>query len=137
MFVRAGAALGLLPADVQTLSDYGSGAVHLRDRDGSRTLLAWPLSGVPAATTSLADGATARSRPTPGGGWLLRTQQTRIRTITLQVALAKRPCILRVNGRPRPFSYATGVLSATVTLASGNARAVPRCPRRPTSSGRG
>jgi hypothetical protein len=104
MFVRAGAALGLLPADVQTLIDYGSGVVHLRDRDGRRTLIAWPLPGSPAATTSLADGATARPRPTPGGGWLLRTQQTRIRTITLQVALAKRPCVLQVNGRTGPFS---------------------------------
>jgi alpha-glucosidase (family GH31 glycosyl hydrolase) len=137
MFVRAGAALGLLSADVQTLSDYGSGVVHLRDRDGSRTLLAWPLPGAPAATTSLADRAVARSRPTPGGGWVLRTQQTRIRTITLQVALAKRPCLLQVNGRTGTFSYTAGVLRATVRLASGTVRAVPRCPKLPTSSGLG
>jgi hypothetical protein len=137
MFVRAGAALGLLPADVQTLSDYGSGVVHLRDRDGRRTLIAWPLPGSPAATTSLADGATARSRPTQGGGWLVRTQQTRIRTITLQVALAKRPCVLQVNGRTGPFSNTAGVLRATVRLASGSVRAVPRCPQSPLSSGLG
>ncbi len=137
LFVRAGAALGLLPADVQTLSDYGSGVVHLRDRAGSRSLLAWPLRGAPAATTSLADGATASSRLTPGGTWLLHTQQTRIRTLTLQVTLAARPCLLAVNGRPAPFNYTAGVLRATVRLASGTVRAVARCPRLPAPRGLG
>jgi len=137
MFVRAGASLGLLPADVQTLSNYGSGVVHLRDRDARRTLLAWPLQGAPGATASLADDATARSRLTPAGGWLLRTQQTRARTITLQVALSERPCVLLVNGRPASFSYAAGVLGATVSLASGTVRAVPSCPRRAPPPGLG
>jgi hypothetical protein len=127
MFVRAGAALGLLPADVQTLSSYGSGVVHLGDRTGQRTLVAWPMRGVPGSTASLADDATARSSTTPDGGWLLRVRQARRRTIDLQVALATRPCGLLVNGRRVGFHYARGVLQATVGLASGSVRAVTRC----------
>jgi alpha-glucosidase (family GH31 glycosyl hydrolase) len=137
MFVRAGASLGLLPADVQTLSTYGSGVVHMRDRDGRRTLLAWPLPGAPASTTSLADDATARSEPTPGGGWLLRIDQTRSRAIVLQAALSTRPCRLLVNGRPARFHYASGVLSATVRIASGDVRAVPTCPQSQPPPGLG
>jgi alpha-glucosidase (family GH31 glycosyl hydrolase) len=127
MFVRAGATLGLLPADVQTLSAYGSGVVHLRDRDGRRTLLAWPLPGAPGSIASLADNATAHSRTVAGGGWLLRINQTRTRTIGLQAALSRRPCRLLVNGRSASFHYTAGVLTATVRLASGIVRAIPCC----------
>jgi alpha-glucosidase (family GH31 glycosyl hydrolase) len=125
LFVRAGAAFGLLPADVQTLSTYGSGVVHLGDRDGSRTLLAWPLPGAPASVASLADDATAASRPLPQGGWLLVVRQTRARTLGLQVALSTRPCHLLVDGRSTGFRYAAGVLTAAVRLTSGSVRAVP------------
>jgi alpha-glucosidase (family GH31 glycosyl hydrolase) len=129
MFVRAGAALGLLPADVQTLSSYGSGVVHLGDRAGKRTLLAWPLRGAPSSMASLADDATVRSTATPDGGWLLRVRQARKRTIDLQVALAVRPCGLLVNGRRVAFRYTRGVLQSTVSLASGTISAVTRCPQ--------
>ncbi len=104
-----------------------SGVVHLRDRADRRTLLAWPLPGAPSSTTSLAADATARSGLTPDGGWLLRTDQTTSRTLSLQVALAQRPCQLLVNGRPAGFQYAAGVLRATVRLAVGTVRAVTRC----------
>lgn len=127
MFVRAGAALGLLPADVQTLSSYGSGVVRLGDRAGKRTLLAWPLRGAPSSTTSLAPDATARSAATASGGWLLGVHQARRRTIDLRVALARRPCRLSVNGRPVGYRYRAGVLDATVSLVSGTIRAVTRC----------
>ena len=41
LFVRRGAAVRLLPRDVETLADYGKGAVvRLADRRGRRTLLA-------------------------------------------------------------------------------------------------
>jgi hypothetical protein len=137
MFVPAGASLGLLPADVQTLSDYGSGVVHLRDRPTRRTLLAWPLAGAPDSTASLADDATAHSRATQDGGWLLMIHQSRTRTIRLQVALSARPCLLLVNGRPARFGYTAGVLRATVTLADGSVRAVTRCNQAPRGSGLG
>jgi alpha-glucosidase (family GH31 glycosyl hydrolase) len=127
MFVRAGAVLGLLPADVQTLSAYGSGVVHLRDRASQRTLLAWPLPGSPGSTGSLATDAVVRSTSTSGGGWLLRVHQARTRTIELRVALSSRPCRLLVGERPVGFHYAAGVLDATVRLASGTIRVVMRC----------
>jgi alpha-glucosidase (family GH31 glycosyl hydrolase) len=127
MFVRAGASLGLLPADVQTLSGYGHGVVHMGDRARRRTLLAWPLAGAPASTTSLADDATVHSSRTRGGDWLLTTNQTRSRTIDLQATLGERPCRLLVDGRPVGFRYAAGVLRATVRLASGTVRATSRC----------
>jgi alpha-glucosidase (family GH31 glycosyl hydrolase) len=127
LFVRAGAALGLLPADVQTLSSYGTGVVHLGDRAGSRSLLAWPLPGAPGSSTALADDATAHSSLTADGGWLLRVTQARSRALSLQVALAQQPCLLLVNGRPAGFQYTGGVLRATVRLAGGTVRAVTHC----------
>jgi hypothetical protein len=127
MFVRAGATLGLLPADVQTLSPYGSGVVHLGDRASQRTLLAWPLPGAPASTASLAADAMVQSTATPGGGWQLRVRQARRRTLDLQVALARRPCRLLVNGQPVGFHYRAGMLDATVGLVNGTIRAVTRC----------
>jgi hypothetical protein len=57
LFIRARAALPLPPADVQTLSDYGSGLVHLSDRPDERALLAWPEQG---------RSSTAPRPPTPG-----------------------------------------------------------------------
>jgi sulfoquinovosidase len=127
MFVRAGATLGLLPADVQTLSPYGSRVVHLGDRDGKRTLLAWPLSRAPGSTASLASDATVRSTATTAGGWLLRIHQARSRTIEIQAALAARPCRVSVNERPVGFRYRAGVLHATISVVSGTLRAVTRC----------
>ena len=124
MFVRAGAALGLLPADVQTLSSYGSGVVHLGDRASQRTLLAWPLPGAPASTASLAPDATVASSATAGGGWLLRAHQARTRRIDLRIALARRPCRLSVNGRPVAFHDAAGVLEAGSPLPA--AASAPR-----------
>lgn len=130
MFVRAGAAIGLLPADVQTLSSYGSGVVHMGDRDGVRTLLAWPGRGEPRGTTALADDARATSRTSSSGTWTLRLAQRRTRTIALQVALARRPCALTVDGRRVAFTYADGVLVATVRLAGGVVRAPAGCASR-------
>ncbi len=129
MFVRAGAAIGLLPADVQTLSGYGSGVVHMQDRADVRTLLAWPQKGQPAGAATLADDASASSTFDRTGTWTLRVRQGRSRMIDLQVALAGRPCSLRVNGRSVPFGYSNGVLSAALRLASGVVLARPRCHR--------
>ncbi len=44
LLVKAGSVIGMLPPDVDTLAPYGDapGLVHLADRDGERTLLAFP-----------------------------------------------------------------------------------------------
>ena len=136
MFLPVGASLGLLPRDVQTLSNYGSGVVHMRDRAARRTLLAWPLAGAPDSTASLADDATTQSRASRDGGWLLVIHQSRTRTISLQAALSARPCLLLVNGRQARFGYADGVLRATIRLASGTVRTTG-CNRGARRSGQG
>lgn len=129
LFVRAGASIGLLPADVQTLSNYGTGVVHLRDRDDRRTLLAWPAPGEAGGTAAIADGATVRSRVAPTGDWVLDVTQTRGRRLDLQVALPARPCRLLAAGSAVPFHYGGGILAATVRLRSGVVRTVGRCRR--------
>lgn len=129
MFVHAGAAIGLLPADVQTLSPYGTGVVHMGDRDAARTVLAWPSRGV-SGVAALASGATATSATAPDGTWTLRVTQDRVRTLQLRATLADRPCSLSANGRRIPFSYAHGVLNASVDIASGVIRASAKCTGR-------
>ena len=97
LFIRAGAALPLLPADVQTLSDYGSGVVHLRDRPDERALLAWPEQGRSSTAAPTAD-ARVRSSLQGDGSWLLQVRQRRTRTLDLTLAsgvgaaVEDRPC---------------------------------------------
>jgi hypothetical protein len=115
LFVRAGAALTLLPADVQTLADYGDGVVHLRDRRNRRALLAWAGAG--------------RER------WRARLEGGRRRIYSVQAALAFRPCRLTVGGRRvarRSWSYSrtTGVLRARVRARSRMLTATRRCRTR-------
>ncbi len=98
LFVRAGTMLTLLPADVRTLSGYGAGkTVRLADRAHRRTILAW--------------------RPT------LRIDQGRRRRLDVQLALARRPRCLTVGRKRVRFSYAGGVLRATVRMRTGTIRA--------------
>jgi alpha-glucosidase (family GH31 glycosyl hydrolase) len=126
LLVREGAIVPLLPADVQTLSDYGEGVVHLRDRARRRTLLAWPARGA-AAVAHPTDDATVRSTLRRDGRWVLRISQQRRRRYDLQVALARRPCRLEVAGRRVRFAYADGVLRASVRVGSGAVVARSRC----------
>ena len=127
LFVRAGAVLPLLPADVETLSPYGADVVHLSDRPGQRTLLAWPARSGRGATAQPADDARVRSGLSRDGSWALAVRQRRRRTFDLQVALPKRPCALLVDGKRRSFSYGDGVLRAAVKLTSGTVVARADC----------
>ena len=128
--MRSGAVLPLLPSDVETLSSYGSGVVHLDDRPDRRALLAWPARGVPASTATPATGATVKSGVHGDQSWVLRVDQRRRRTFDLQVALPQRPCELLVNGKRRSFGYSDGVLRAAVALTSGTVQARASCGSR-------
>ena len=129
LLVRAGAVLPLLPADVETLSPYGTDVVHLSDRPAQRSLLAWPARGA-SASAEPADEARVRSGVSRDGSWALAVRQRRRRTFNLQVALPKRPCALLVDGKRRSFSYGDGVLRAAVALTSGTVTAPVRCDGR-------
>ncbi len=74
IFVRAGAVLELLGADVDTLSSYGKGnTVRLADRTGRRSLLAWTRKA--------------------------RVRQPRKRRLSVQMAYGKRVCRRTVRMR--------------------------------------
>jgi len=139
LFVRSGTLLALLPADVETLADYGSGVVRLRDRS-SRTLLAWP-----------ARGRTGRAEPDAGESatselqrerWVLRLRAPAQRRYELQAAIASRPCAVTVAGRALPaaaWSYepASAILRASFELGSGDLVADLSCAgatQRPAST---
>jgi alpha-glucosidase (family GH31 glycosyl hydrolase) len=132
LLVRAGAVIPLLDPDVYTLAGYGSGVIHLADREHLRRLVAWPR-GVSAAHLGPGERAASvewRER------WELRIRGARTRTYSLQAALGAMrrplvPCALRVRGRPlrrRFWSYdrAARVLRATFRLRSGTL-SVARC----------
>jgi sulfoquinovosidase len=127
LFVRAGAVLPLLPADVQTLSDYGTGVVHLRDRTHQRALIAWPVPGLPASQAAPADDASVRSGMHGRATWVLRVHERLRRRFDLQVALPQRPCRVTAAGRPVRLRYARGVLRASVSIGSGAIVAHGRC----------
>ena len=126
LFIRAGAVRPLLPADVQTLSDYGSGVVHLSDRRDERALLAWPEHGRSSTAAPTADARVSSSLQ-GDGSWVLQVRQRRSRTFDLQVALQRRPCALLVNGKRHKFSYGDGVLRAAVKLKHGAVEARSTC----------
>jgi alpha-glucosidase (family GH31 glycosyl hydrolase) len=130
VFVRAGAILPLLPPDVDTLTGYGRGVVHLADREGERRLLAWPR-GASAAALGPGErvGSLERRR-----SWTLTFRGRRVRTYRLQAALgamkrAFRPCAVSVRGRRLrrwTFDRAERVLEATFRMRSGRV-VVTRC----------
>jgi sulfoquinovosidase len=130
MFVRAGAIVPLLPSDVQTLSNYGSGVVHLNDRPDKRALMAWPQKGLPPSTAQPTDDSSVKSGMHKDKSWVLRVSQKVRRTLDLQVALPKKPCALLVNKKRRPFTFSGGILRATPRLASGTVEAATTCPKR-------
>ena len=108
----------MLPADVTTLTDYGEGVVHLRDRDRRRTLLSWPKrggSGEAFATPK----ARVRSGLGAGERWTLRVQQEKRRRFDVQVAMPRKPCALVYRGKRQRFTYADRVLRASVRMGTG------------------
>jgi alpha-glucosidase (family GH31 glycosyl hydrolase) len=111
LFVRAGAVLPLLPADVDTLSDYGTrpGLVKLADRRDDLVLLAFPRGR--SAGRFDADGRWASTLR--GRTWTLSVSARRTRHVTLQASVPFRVRSVRVDGRRVPFSQSrAGVLRA-------------------------
>jgi alpha-glucosidase (family GH31 glycosyl hydrolase) len=115
LFVREGAVIPLLSADVSTLSDYGAGrVVRLADRRRRLRLLAFPGSRLlrhgawglhvsgPTARRYTLEASTAGLRP--GGGTGFRT------------------CAVSVNGRALPHSAWRQPRPGGVLLASFTAR---------------
>ena len=136
MFIRAGAVLPLLPADVDTLSGYGSapGLVHATDREDRRTLLAFPRGRSRSALGpgEWVDSAAGRGR------WTLSLHGRRSRTYELEASLATlaapfRPCSVTLGGRRLAtdawsWSPSSRRLTARFTTRSGRL-AVRACGR--------
>jgi sulfoquinovosidase len=112
MLIKAGSVLPLLPPDVDTLSDYGTGIVHLKDRRNKMTLLAFPRGTAVSRfnATGLVKSVEKRRR------WLLRIRSDRTRTFTVRATMWSlrkpfRPKSVRVAGKPVRFTYRDGVLT--------------------------
>ena len=135
LLARAGTLLPLLPPDVDTLAGYGdrAPAVSLREREGSRVLLAFPRG---RSSARLEDGGRLSSAET-GTGWRLSVSSRRSRRWAIQASLAtlRRPFVpCRVSarsGRLRGWRYdaRTGVLRATLSGRRAEL-AVASCARR-------
>ena len=103
LFVRAGAILPLLSPDVDTLSDYGTDVVHLRDRIDRLRLLAFPRTTPSAARAYAGDRFGSRVHD---GVWSLSIDGGRSRRYDLEAATAGlgsfTPCAVSLAGRPLP-----------------------------------
>ncbi len=105
LYVRAGSVVPLLPADVQTLSPYGRGIVHLRERLGALTLLAYPGPSRSAGMFGGRERLRSRVRPR---AWTLRVAGVRRRRYTLRAAtvgLPFRPCRAALGTRRVPLHF--------------------------------
>jgi alpha-glucosidase (family GH31 glycosyl hydrolase) len=133
LFVRAGALLPLLPADVDTLADFGSGAadvVRLEDRRGERTLLAFPRG----SSRARLEQGSLESREL-ASGWQLAIAAPNTRwTIEASLATLERPfapCAVTWQGAPVPatrWSYdASSQVLRTVVSGSGELLARRAC----------
>ena len=127
LLVRAGSVLPLLPADVDTLADYGDptlGLVGLRDREDRAVLLAFPRG----QTTAAMFGRRERLRSVErAGAWVLLVRGRRQRVYQVQASLATLaqplvPCSVEWSGtRLEGWSYdaVMGVLRAEFRGRSG------------------
>jgi sulfoquinovosidase len=130
LLARAGALLPLLPADVETLTGYGSGLVHLGDRAGRLVLLGWPGTGVSRAKLDTGESISLRER---GRRLDLRVHGRRTRRLAFQLSLtalprAMRPCSVHARGgrvSDWRFDRATKVLRMNVRVRSGVAVVAP------------
>ena len=128
LYVRAGAVLPLLPADVSTLSDYGEGAVvRLRDRLDRLRLLAFPAG---RSSAGMFERERVVSRPARGA-WRLEIRGERTRTYELEASTAGLrgtagrafvPCGLRLAGRELPRGAWTFDARARLLRATFRAR---------------
>lgn len=106
LFARAGAVIPMISPDVQTLSDYGTGVVHLSDRLDRMRLLAFPSGKSSAA---VGDGSERVTSVEGRGTWTLAINGGRERTYTIDAGLGalKRPlkaCSVESNGVKLPTS---------------------------------
>ena len=120
MLIKAGSVLPLLPADVDTLSDYGSGVVHLKDRRNAMTLLAFPRG----TSTSRFDATGAVKSVERHRKWKLTIRSDRARAFTVRATLWSlrkpfRPRSVRLHGRRLHFSFRGGVLTFKAKVRSG------------------
>ena len=102
LLLKAGSVLGLLPADIDTLTNYGraAGLTRLADRAGRLRVLAVPRA---RTFTRFADGRRALSSERRGR-WQLRIRAPRATTFAVQATLRAavtpfRPGRVFVNGR--------------------------------------
>ena len=128
LLLRAGAVLPLLPADVDTLADYGagSGVVRLRDRRRAVQLIALPRGRTRSAMFERESVSSIEGR----GSWQLKIAGDTRRTYRLQASLLTlhhpfRACAVLLDGRPlrrSAWSYSdrTGVLKAALTARRGS-----------------
>jgi hypothetical protein len=122
---------------VDTLTGYGEGVTHLRDRRGRMRLLAFPRG---RSRASIGAGESVRALRT-AAGWHLTVHGRRTRRYSLQASLTTlrrplRPCAVTVRGRRlgrRAWSHdrAAGVLRARFRLRSGTVTVKRRCRRAP------
>jgi alpha-glucosidase (family GH31 glycosyl hydrolase) len=114
LLVRAGAIVPMLPADVDTLASFGRGRglVHLRERRGRMTLLAFPRG---RSSARFNEGESLGSVE-GAGRWSLSLSGARRRVYELHAALGTlrrpfRPCRVSLDGRVLPrvsWRYTTG-----------------------------
>jgi alpha-glucosidase (family GH31 glycosyl hydrolase) len=134
LLVRAGALVAMLPADVDTLANYGSapGLVKLADRRNRMNLLAFPRG---RSRAGFNDGERLSSQE-HRDGWALRVRGARRRTYELQASLATlrrrfRPCRVTLNGRKlrrRAWRYGRKTRILRVRFRARRARLVAhRC----------
>jgi sulfoquinovosidase len=102
LFVRAGAMIGMLPPDVDTLAPEGGGAglVRMRDRARRVRILAFPRG---RSTRWVAPGVRVRSLERRGM-WTLRVRSRHRQRLQLEASFAMlrrpfRPCSVRVGKR--------------------------------------
>ena len=145
LMARAGALLPLLPPDVDTLSEYGSGAasradrealVSLAERRDRMQLLAFPRG---RSSARMGTGEQLESREEGGARWLLTVGGDRSRRYELQASMATlerpfTPCRLELDGRAleaSDWSYdgATGALRASFETRSATLAVSGRCTR--------
>jgi alpha-glucosidase len=120
LMARTGTILPLLSPAVDTLTNYGRGVVHLRDRAGQMRLVAFPRG---KSRASIGKGESVRSTAL-AKGWRLSIRGKRSRRYSLQASLSTlkrpfRPRSVTINRRPLRWSYRNGVLRVKFRTRTG------------------
>ncbi len=140
LFLRVGSVLPMLPSSVDTLSEYGGGAVvRLADRTDERGLVAVPKRGKRSATLGPGESLTSRATKKV---WTLKLDAEQARTYDVKANLAGlvkkaqkkkgkdwRPCSVTADGSPAAFTYnrKKGVLRVTAELGAQGRLKVTAC----------